>query len=89
MSRDLKDRLEPGTIQRQDDGTKLDYRPLAAFNCIYCERVATMVEFGDGSHGVLHDAPECAEFIAMDPLTYVRSNRKKFQNDIAEGKVAN
>ena len=87
MSEDLRDRLEPGSIKREGDGAELDYQPIAAFRCVYCGRTAVVARFSDGSEGVLHDTPECAEFIAMDPLTYVRENRKRFQQDIAEGRV--
>ena len=67
------------------------YLPLVTIKCIYCGLEATVVEFVDefegSSMGTLHAIPECSSFVAMDPITYLSEHRKKFEKDIAEGKV--
>ena len=96
--KDMLEQMKPGSVV-MEDGTKLKYRPIAGFVCIYCGGFAKIVDFAsdqefdgepefNGGQGVLHTTPECSSFVAMDPLTYVRENRKKFQQDIADGKVA-
>ena len=69
-----------------EDGTELSYRPLVTIKCMFCGKQASMVEFEDGSMGVVHDVPYCAEFTVMDPLTFIQENRKRMEKDIAEGK---
>lgn len=68
------------------DGTVLSYTPLVTFKCAFCGGIANMVEFDDASVGGTHTAPECAEFVAMDLVTFMRENRRIFEREIEEGK---
>lgn len=70
---------------KMEDGNIRRYTPRVDFKCIYCGKTVTMAEFEDGTWGLLHNRPECPEFIAMDPLTFTRLNREKFERDIEEG----
>lgn len=72
---------------RMEDGKELKYRPLATIKCMYCGKLATMAKFQDGSIGGIHETPECAEFTGMDVLTFFRENRKKMEQEVADGKV--
>jgi len=69
-----------------DDGTVVNYTPLISIKCMFCGRIATIVEFDDGNMGVTHVTPECSEFIAMDPLTFISENRRLMLEDLATGK---
>jgi len=61
------------------DGRVLKYKTLVAFKCTYCGKNAKMVDIEGMGFSGLHDRPECSEFIAMDALDYLRSNRKRLQ----------
>lgn len=69
-----------------EDGSVIRHRPLVAIKCIYCGNTATITKFESGDMGVLHVEPRCSEFVAMDPITYIQENRKKLQQDAADGK---
>lgn len=59
-----------------EDGTKIKYRCLITTQCAFCGKWVHLIEFEDESYGTAHDAPECAEFTAMEPLSFLRENRR-------------
>jgi len=66
-----------------EDGTKIKYRCLITTQCAFCGKWVHLVEFEDESNGTAHEAPECAEFTAMDVIAFLRENRK-----VLEGRKA-
>lgn len=64
---EIQKRMKPSSITGPD-GKELRYIPSIGWKCIYCGLMAMLVRFEDGTDAILHDAPECAEFTAMDPV---------------------
>ena len=67
------------------NGTEQRYRHILGIKCMYCKRMAFIIQFENGNGGVTHEEPYCPEFGALDPLVFIQNNRKWIEDDIAAG----